>query len=377
MKARCNERAVAWLLFAAVCAAVLATQAWPPWEQQLAGQYASDVHYSYERIAAAAPALPESGIDAPHAYRFAVHWALGAVTEPTDVRTAYRVATSLLLLLACALVLASARALQAPLRVQALAVGTLAASAYPARYLLAAPGMLSDALFTAGLAGACLGLVARRPALTAGALVVAVAGRQTALPVALALGLAYLVERAPWRTRLIRAAVVAVPAVAVYALLATVSARFAEFGDGLIEMSVLGEPGDLRALAGHAGRVALGVAIPAAILLGARRHALAASGPLLAGLVVALQALALAPGFAIGNEPRLAGLAAPALAVAVAAALTASPPGRTATVALATVLGAGSLHHLYASVGPTRNVEWAVLVAASTLVAGVATLRGR
>ena len=71
-------------------------------------------------------------------------------------------------------------------------------------------------------------------------------------------------------------------------------------------------------LADHLGRIALGILVPAALVLGGwlRTGGRVPRGALLLAAAVVAQTLVLGPTSNGDNEPRLAGLAVPALAVA-------------------------------------------------------------
>src|SRR4051812_10928825 len=165
---------------------VLATQAWPSWSTGVRERFAGDV-VAYEQIARAAPGLPSGPVSQQYAERFPVHWAVGMIADLTGVElhTVYRVIGLTLLaalVVAMALVL---RRLEVGRSTRIVLIGLVVVSAYPVRLLLAAPGMLADTLFLVGLAVALWGLVAERDDVLVAGLLVAVLGRQTAVPVAI------------------------------------------------------------------------------------------------------------------------------------------------------------------------------------------------
>ena len=61
------------------------------------------------------------------------------------------------------------------------------------------------------------------------------------------------------------------------------------------------------------------------------------------------------------NEPRLAGLAAPAFAVAAGMLLRGAALGRAETLVCAAAIAAGGLHHRYTIAGLERNAVWATV----------------
>jgi hypothetical protein len=343
----------------------LLVQRWPPWEEGIRVQYAWDVRF-YELIARAAPGFPETDMLRAYAQRFPSHWLVGALHDATDapIRTLYRVATLACLALALVAVHRAVVGARAGLRGHALAVGAFAASAYPVHYLLAAPGMLSDAVFVLGLAMALLGLARGGLRLALAGLALAVLGRQTALPVALAAAL-WVVFAPAWRPRraVAAAALIAVPAV-LYAVLHVASDGFSRPRPaGIDDLTVIGFLTGVEPFAEHVGLVVLGIAVPAALVAGAwlRTRGRLPLGPLLLAAAVVAQPLLLGPLANVSNEPRLAGLAAPALAVAAGALLADARLSRAETLVCAAAIAVGGLHHRYTVLGPGSNVAWAVL----------------
>jgi hypothetical protein len=352
---------------------VVLVQRWPPWEEGIRVQYAWDVRF-YELIARAAPGFPETDMLRAYAQRFPSHWLVGALHDLTDtpVRTVYRVATLVCVALAVLAVHRALATLGLGGRGHALALGSFAASAYPVHYLLAAPGMLSDAVFVLGLAVLLLGFVQGRLWVAVAGIALAVLGRQTALPLALAAA-AWAAFLPAWRheRRLAAAAFVAVPG-GLYALLHVASDGFSRpRSAGIDDLTVLGFFTGVQPLAEHVGLVVLGVALPAALVAGAwlRTQARIPWGPLVLAAAVVAQPLLLGPLANVSNEPRLAGLAAPALAVAAGGLLAGVRLGRVETLVCVAAIAAGGLHHRYTSVGPGSNVPWAVLELGAAVLA--------
>ena len=92
---------------------------------------------------------------------------------------------------------------------------------------------------------------------------------------------------------------------------------------------------------------------------------------MLAAAVVA-QTLVLGPTSNGDNEPRLAGLAVPALAVAAGSLLGRTRLGRGETAVLAIAVLAGGLHHRYTHAGLDRPWQWVALeVAAAAVIVAV------
>jgi hypothetical protein len=241
--------------------------------------------------------------------------------------------------------------------------GLVIASAYPLRYLLAAPGMLADALFLVGLALALWALAAGRDAALVAALLLAVLGRQTAVPVAL-VAAAILLARGRFRT----AVAAALLPVLLYAGLHLVASRFTQghtLGTSSWIVSALGHP---RQLGSHFARMAIVLSVPLAVAAGAwyRTRVAPAASPLLLAVAVIAQPLVLSPELVAKNEPRLTALALPALALSLPAPLRAATLGVVETAMLSLAVFVSSLHARYSDVGTTRSV-WILLVAVGAL----------
>jgi hypothetical protein len=350
------------LVPAAWAGAVLATQAWPSWSTGIREQFAGDV-VSYEQIARAAPGLPAGPLPQQHAERFPIHWAIGTVADLTraGLHGAYRTVSVGLLLAIVAAVAFTLRRLELDLRTRFVLTGLIVASAYPVRYLLAAPGMAADALFLLGLATALWALVADEDGVLVAGLLVAALGRQTAVPLAVVAALVLLARR---RYRVAVAA--ALLPTLLYVVLRLVAERFSN-GGALGSSSSIGSAiGHPLELASHLGRTALVLAVPAAVAAGAwlRTRVLPASAPLALAAAVVVQPLVLSPDVVAKNEPRLTGLALPALAIALAPPVRAAMLGAAETGGLCVAILLSSFHARYSDVGLAHTWEWAVLVAA-------------
>ncbi len=350
---------------------VLLTEHWRPWGDAVRLQYATDVE-EYETIARAAPGFPSIRIQTPHADRFPVHWTIGELHRLLDIglHPLYWLATGLVLAATLLAVHATLRTLRASTTAYALCFGAVAASAYPVRYLLDAPGMLTDALFVLGLAVIVHGFVTGRFDLVLAGLVAATLGRQNAVPLAVVAAVCVALEPR-WRPRrwLYAALAVVVPVV-VYVVPHEASKSWSagNGGHGVIGMTVGGD-WTPHTFASHIARCVVAVAIPAALLalgwLRGRRAPLWV--PLALGLCVFLQAAALAPDWSHA-EPRLAGLALPALAIAAAPALGAARLGSRERAVVVVGIALASFHHLYSNIGIHRTSEWGALVAIGCLL---------
>ena len=346
-----------WLAF------VLATERWRTWGDGVRLLYASDIE-DYETMARAAPGLPSVQVQAPHADRWVPAWAAGTIHAELGVglHAAFALLTASAVALTIAAVYVAVRRATGDAPTVGLVVGALVASAYPVRYLLDAPGMLTDALFVLGLAGATLALVLADARLLVAALVVATLGRQTGVPVALVAAVVVLLDPR-WRSHRIRtAALAAVLPVLAYLGPHLASSSFSDTsGRGLVAMTV-GGSWTAHSTVSHVARCAIVLAVPAALLaVGVVRGRRPPSwGPLALGACVVVQALALAPDWSHA-EPRLAGLALPALLVAAAPGLASARLTRREWTAVAVGIALASLHHLYAYPA-NRTAEWAALV---------------
>lgn len=349
----------------------LAVQRWPSVGDGIRVQFASDAR-SYEVIARAAPGLPDTNVLRPFAERFPVHWLVGELANLTSapLDDVYRAASVLCVGSALFVLHRALLHLRLDGARHGLALGGLAASAYPLHYLLAAPGMLTDGVFVLGLCVLLLGFTSGRFAVGLAGLAVATVGRQTAVPVGVAAAIWVLLVPA-WRAgRLRRAAACILLPGAIYAVVHVVADPFANAERGsLHDLTMLGFLTGIRPIADHLGRVVLGLAPPAALALGAWRRSgtRLVTGPLLVAASIAAQPLVLGPSSNGSNEPRLAGLAAPALALAAGSFLASAPVRRVEAAFVAAALALGGFHHRYTHVGLTRNVVWAAVELACAL----------
>ena len=352
-------------------AVLLATQAWLTIDEGVRVEFATDAGV-YRGMAEAAPGLPEGPIREQHAERWVVHWLVGSLADATglELETTYRVVGLTVLAgftLLLQLVLLQLR-LSAPLH--AACLGLVLASAYPFRYWLAAPGMIADAVFGLGLVLALLGLVRSRLAVVVLGLAVATVGRQTAVPAALALAVVVALPRTSFvfgrAARLGGAATVALVPLAIYAVVKAVAHGFSVADlPPLDELTILAD--GPRQLVSHVGRLGLGLAFPLfALVACAGLWAREAIGPLVLGAAIVAQPLVLTSSWIDFNEPRLAGLAAPALAVAAAVLLEQVRVGAGVATVVCAALFLGSLHHLYSNVGLGRPL-WVAFVALAAL----------
>jgi hypothetical protein len=362
----------------------LAVQRWASIDDGIDEGYAVDAA-SYLVIADAAPSLPDEAVVVrPFAERFPVHWLVGSVSELTSIplEDVYRAASLLTVVGALAATHLALEQLRLDARAYAIALGALAASAYPLHYLLAAPGMLSDGVFVLGLALVLLGFARGSFPLVLGGLVVGLLGRQTAVPVAV-VAAAWLAAAPGLRAgRVVRAmSALAVPAV-VYLVVRTVADGFAiPRATRWDDSTLVGYLDSVGELGEHLGRIVLGIAVPAALVLGAwlRTRRSLPWGPLLAAAVVVVQPLVLGPATNGNNEPRLAGLAAPALAVAAAGLLVRAGLSRAEAVILGAAIALAGLHPRYTWPLPGSSGVWAAieLIAAAVAVAVLARPRAR
>jgi hypothetical protein len=175
-----------------------------------------------------------------------------------------------------------------------------------------------------------------------------------------------------------RVAVVAalLPAL-LYLVLRLVAERFSTGGVLGSSSSVGSAIGHPHELVSHLGRMALVLAVPAAVAGGAwlRTRVMPASAPLALAAAVVVQPLVLSPDLVAKNEPRLTGLALPALAVALAPPVRAATLGAAETAFLCAAILLSSFHARYSDVGLAHSWEWAVLVAACAVAVFVTLAR--
>jgi hypothetical protein len=345
--------------------------------------YAFDVTYHLV-IAEAAPSLPDDGaVLRPYAERFPVHWLLGSVSELTGLglESVYRLASVLVVGGFVLATHATLSRLELDTRAHTLALGALAASAYPLHYLLAAPGMVSDGVFVLGLALTLLGFVRGSFALVVIGLVVGVLGRQTGVPVAVAAA-AWAAVAPAWRATRWRHALATllVPGLAYLLVRTTADGFAAPRAFPLEDSTALGYLDSLDEVADHLGRIVLGIAVPAALVVGAwlRVRGPLPRGALLLAAVIVAQPFVLGPSTNGDNEPRLAGLAAPALVVAAAALIRRVRLPRAETTVIAAAILLAGLHPRYTWPPPWGSGVWAAIeVSAAAVTCALLALSGR
>jgi hypothetical protein len=364
-------------------AVAVVVQRWASIAEGIRVGYAVDVT-SYLVIAEAAPSLPDDGLVLrPYAERFPVHWLAGTVSDLTGLglETVYRLSSVLVVAGMLVAAHATLSRLELGTRAHVLALGALAASAYPLHYLLAAPGMVSDGVFVLGLALTLLGFVRGSFAVVVVGLLVAVLGRQTAVPVVVAAA-AWVAVAPAWRaTRWRRAAATLLVPGLVYLVVRTIADGFAvPRVFPLEESTALGYLDSLDEIADHLGRIVLGIAMPAALVAGAwlRVRGPLPRGALLLAAVIVAQPFVLGPATNGFNEPRLAGLAAPALVVAAAALLRRARLSSAETAVIAAAILLAGLHPRYTWPPPWGSGVWAALeVTAAAAACLLLALSGR
>jgi hypothetical protein len=363
--------------------AALAVQHWFSWSGAIRGArldtgFGADMRY-YDRIARAAPSFPDTHILRPYAERFPVHWLVGVIADATDIglHPLYRIAEFLVLALVLIAVHRTLVRLELGTPEHVLALGLLAASAYPVHYLLAAPGILSDTVFMLGLSACLLGFVRGSFPLVLGGLLLAALGRQTAVPVAIAAAL-WVAFAPAWRSARYRyAASAALLPVGLWIGLHFAADGFADpERGGVHDLTAVGYLSDVGDIAGHLGRVALGILVPCALVAGAwlRTRGDVPRGALLLAAAVVVQPLVLGPASAGGNETRLAALCLPALVLAAGALLRGVRLQAWEVGAIAAAVFAAGLHHRYTHVGLDRPAWLALEIAGSAVILVVLAL---
>lgn len=344
----------------------LAVQRWASIQEGIREGWGGDLR-SYLVIARAAPSFPDRPVRRPFAERFPAHWVAGAISDATGIPLEDVYRTLSIVVVAVLIVVVHATLVRIHVGAQAyvLATGVLVAGVYPLHFLLAGAGMLQDDVFLLGLALAVFGVVRGSLGLLVGGLALATLGRQTAIPVAVVA--AFCIAFAPTfrRIRVRAAAVVALVPLAVYASLRLSADTFAVSDRGSFhDRSILGFAVSAEAFGKHVGRVSLGVFL-AVVLVAAgwrRSRGRAPLTLLLVAAAVVVQPLVLGPASTYpGNEPRLASLAIPVLAVAVGIVLAQAELTRVETAILAFALALASLHPRYTHAPWRSSVVWVAL----------------
>ena len=367
--------------------AVAASQAWLSWGTGIRQRFSSDV-VSYEAIARAAPGLPASGsIATQHAQRFPGHWLVGTIASETgaNLHVLYRVA-SVLCLLGVGLVMSRAFVrLGLETGAFALSIGLVATSVYPVRYLLAAPGMLSDAVFLVGFSLLLLGFVDRSSSVVVLGIVIATLGRQTAVPLGIvaALAIFFTWDRRRGRTTSV---VVLSACVAVYVAEWLIAQRFETPGTAGFRTSTLfgslAHPARLvlhSGLVGDDARGLLGLLVPLAVIAGAWLRGRRPAGvPVLLTAAVLVQPFLLSPSWVGHNETRLAALAVPGVALIAAEQLRDLPLSTATVVGVSAAMLVASFHPRFSHVGLSSTTVWGaiVLVAALSITIAIGRRHG-
>jgi len=386
----------AWLGF------VWATTHWYSWQQMIDLRYGTDM-VEYERVARAAPGLPDQPLPSQHADRFIPHYLVGVVSDLIRVgdRPLYYGCAIVLLLVIVALVDRAASLLQLSRAEYALCIGALVANPYLFRYLVIAPAMLGDSVFVLGGAVALLGLLRTRGWILVAGLTIATLGRSEAVFPLVALAPLGVALSPDWRRRPLRlqrvAAVsaFAVP-IAVYAVVRVVDNSFSVADHpGFRGLTIFGSLASLPHSGGdiglHLARTFIGIAGASGLLAGAlvaRRTLRTDSLPfgfwaaLGAGIAVSGEAVVLNPEWLDGSEPLLASFGAAFLVVAAALALAARAPrawaiGRAPAVVAIGGIVLTSLHHRYSAISPVGSpLGFALLASAGAATVAVAVAIG-
>jgi hypothetical protein len=355
---------------------VLASQAWPTWGTGIRQLFASDV-VSYEAIANAAPELPSASIAAQHAQRFPVHWLVGTIasTAAVNLHVVYRLASVLCLLGVLLVMFRIFVAIGLGVPAFTIASGLVVTSVYAMRYLLAAPGMLSDAVFLLGFSLLLLGFTRQSRWLVVVGISVAASGRQTAIPLGIVAALAILFT---WegRRRRTSAFLVLAACLGIYLAEWLVARTFSTPGSaGLRTSTLIGPLGHPVRLLLHGGivgadaRGVLGVLIPLAVIAGAWLRGRRPAGiPTLLTASVLVQPFLLSPAWVGKNEPRLASLALPGLALIAAEQLRDLWLSPTTVAVVSAAILIASFHPRFSDVGTPDTAVWAVLDVAAAAV---------
>jgi hypothetical protein len=386
----------AWLGF------VSATTHRYSFQQMIDLRYGTDMA-EYERVARAAPGLPDQPLPSQHAARFVPHYLLGLGSDVfhVAVRPLYYVCAIVLLLAIVTLLDRAVNRLQRGRAEYALCIGALVANPYLFRYLAIAPAMLGDSVFVLGGALALFGLLRTRGWILVAGLTIATLGRSEAVVPLVALAPLGVALSPDWRGRSLRlrrvtaVSAFAVP-IAVYAVVRVVDSSFSVADHpGFLGLTIFGSLASLPHGVGHIGlhlaRTFIGIAGASGLLVGAlvaRRSVRTGSLPfgfwaaLCAGIAVSGEAVVLNPDWLDGSEPLLASLGAAFLVVAAALALAARDPRQQAIGWAPAAVATGglvltSLHHRYSTISPVGSpLGFALLASAGAAAVGAAVAIG-
>jgi hypothetical protein len=384
----------AWLGF------VAATTHRYGFQQMIDLRYGTDMA-EYERVARAAPGLPDQPMPVQHADRFIPHYLLGLASDlfNVGVRPLYYACAIVLLLAIVVLVDRAVTRLQLGRAEYVLCIGALVANPY--LFLAIAPAMLGDSLFVIGGAIALFGLLRTRGWILVAGLTIATLGRSEAVFPLLALAPLGVALSPDWRRRPLRLRRVAaisafaVP-IAVYALVRLLARSFSVADHpGFLGLTIFGSLASLPHSGGHIGlhlaRTFIGIAGASGLLAGvlvARRRVRGDSLPfgfwaaLAAGIAVSGEAVILNPDWLDGSEPLLASFGTAFLIVAAALALAARDRREWTIGRLPAVVTTGgfvltSLHHRYSTISPVGSpLGFALLASAGAAVVAAAVAIG-
>ena len=178
------------ILLATIMTLVVITNLWPDYH------YAHDVWKqsdtaSYRAIALAAPGIPAETVAYHHAQRFWLPWLLGIIAKSSGISLdiVFRLAACGLWVGVSLVFLQILRTIRLSLQWQAIFLVALLSNPYCGRYFLAVPFMVTDLLFILGFSIIICGVVRDAPKLAAIGMIVAAFGRQTALPIMVAIWL--------------------------------------------------------------------------------------------------------------------------------------------------------------------------------------------
>ena len=297
-------------------ALALLVQRWATIADGIREQYAFDVSY-YEVIARAAPSLPDEHVLRPYAERFPAHWLVGTLAELTgaSLQSVYRVVGFAFVAAAVVATHAAIRTCGSiRARTRSRSGSSPRARTPPLRPRRARNGRRRP--LSRRIRDDAARLRPRRPARRRRA---RARDARAADGGSRRRGRRRLGRRTPRLAHETRPAVAAtlVAPSAVYLLLRTVGASFASphIGD-VHDLTIVGFLVSPSLFAEHVARTVLGIAVPAALVLGLwwRTRAHLPRGTLLVAAVIVAQPFVLGPSSAGDNEPRLAALALPALA---------------------------------------------------------------
>ncbi|MDT0353515.1 hypothetical protein [Pseudonocardia charpentierae] len=333
----------------------------------------------YLAIARSAPALPDVTIGSAYVYRWPLHWTIGALSQLLGVPvTAVYSALAVTVTAAVVATVWSLSRAHGGLVSAVAATGLVVVVPFDARLFLVGPAMLADAVCALGVLVAVRGLLTVRTGrVVVGCLVMAVSRQSGAVVLPLVAAWCLVGPRwrdLPARSRWLTAVpAVTIPAAAVGTALAVAAPFSTPYAPDPLRDNIVvdllalpaGGIGVLRHLVLSVDSVWIAVVGFLVVALSARRRTPSEAWWVFAvGVLLAVQPILVSPRFPglLYNEPRIAAIGLPVLAVALAIAWRCERLSRRGWVGLVSAL---------ALVSVTRDIGWPAVATPLALAANV------